>query len=155
VTERHYAQLIAVLPGLVLAALAGYSAGAGCYALTMNCFSVVVPDDSLTRALFAVAAFVPFGAPAYVPVAATALAALRRGGEPAIERWLWVAPVLYVATVHAACILFGSAVLPQRRVQPDLRFDGLVLAASYAYVALTRLAKPIAVRKPHGPSTRT
>jgi len=104
-----------------------------------------VGDD--TRRAFAVAAFVPFGAPAYVPVAATALAALRRGGEPAIERWLWVAPVLYVATVHAACILFGSAVLPPRRLQPDLRFDGLVLAASYAYVALTRLAKPIVVRK--------
>ncbi len=76
-----------LLPGLALAALAGYSAGAGCYATTMNCFSVVLPDDSLTRALFSVAAFLPFGAPAYVPVAATGFAILRGGGARAVERW--------------------------------------------------------------------
>ncbi len=153
-TERHCAQLIAILPGLALAALAGYSAGAGCYALTMNCFSVVAPDDSLTRVLFSVAAFVPFGAPAYLPVAATGLASLRRGGQPALERWLWLAPVLYVATVHAACVLFANAVLPERRVHADLRFDALVLAAGYAYVALARLAMPFIVRKPREPWTR-
>lgn len=98
-----------LLPGLALAALAGYSAGAGCYAISMNCFSVVVPNDSLMRALFSVAAFLPFGAPAYVPVAATGL---RGGGARAVERWLWVAPLIYAGTFHAACILFANAVFP-------------------------------------------
>jgi hypothetical protein len=154
VTERHYALLLVLLPGLALAALAGYSAGAGCYALTMNCFSVVVPDDSLTRALFSLAAFVPFGAPAYAPVAASGVTALRRGGAAAVDGWLWIAPVLYAALVHGGCVLFAGAVLPERRVHPGLRLDVAIVAGGYVYVALARLARPFVVRKPRGPWAR-
>jgi hypothetical protein len=153
-TERHYAQLTVLLPGIALALLTSYATGAGCYAVYMNCFSIVVPDDSLTRALFALAAFAPFGAPAYLPVALAGLATLRRGGELALERWLWLGPPLYVALVHAACVLFANAVLPERRIHPDLRFDALVLAAGYAYVGLTRLGKLVMVRRPRGPWAR-
>ena len=60
-TEDHYWALVVCFPGLALAALTGYATGAGCYAVTMNCFSVVVPEDSVTRALFVTAAFLPFG----------------------------------------------------------------------------------------------
>jgi hypothetical protein len=148
VTERHYALLAVLLPGLALAAIAGYAAGAGCYAIYMNCFSVVVPDDSLTRAMFFAAAFVPFGAPSYAPVAASGLAVLRRGGARAVERWSWAVPLPYAAIVHASCLVFASAVLPERRIHPDLRFDVLVVAGGYAYVALVRLAKRALVRAP-------
>lgn len=140
--------LAVCLPGLVLAVLAGYATGAGCYAVNMNCFSIVVPNDPYARALFAVAAFLPFGAPAFGPIAVAGLAALRRGGTRAVTRWLWLAPLCYVAIVHVACIAFASWVLPERRVDPTVRLDALVLAGSYAYVALIRLAKRVIVRKP-------
>ncbi len=56
--------------------------------------------------------------------------------------------------MHLACVLFANAVLPQRQPHPDLRYDALVLAAGYAYVALARLAMPFIVRKPREPWTR-
>ena len=143
VTEEHYGVLAVCLPGLVLAVLAGYATGAGCYAVTMNCFSIVVPDDAVTRALFSVAAFLPFGAPAYAPVAIAGLAALRRG---AAERGLWLAPLAYAVIVHVACVAFASWVLPERVVDPTPRFDATVLACGYAWVGLVRLAKRVVVR---------
>jgi hypothetical protein len=152
VTEDHYWMLAACLPGLALAVLAGYATGAGCYASNMNCFSIVVPDDSLRRAMFAVAAFLPFAAPAYLPIAIAGLGWFRRGGARAVTRWLWLAPLAYAAIVHAACIAFASWVLPERRVDPTLRLDALVLAAGYAYVALARLAKRVIVRVPRARS---
>ena len=135
-TEDHYWALVVCFPGLALAALTGYATGAGCYAVTMNCFSVVVPEDSVTRALFVTAAFLPFGLPAYGPIVLGGLVTLRRSGVVALRRWLWLAPPIYVALLHGACVAFASWVLPERRVEPTLGFDAVALAVGLAYVAL-------------------
>jgi hypothetical protein len=146
--ERYYWLMVVLLPGLAMAAIAGYAAGAGCYAIWMNCFSVVQPSDLWTRAMFAVAAFVPFGAPSYAPIAAAGWAALRRGGESSPTHWLWLAPPAYTILVHASCIAFAFNVMPERRIHPSPAFDAVTLAAGFAYVALARVAKRWLVRKP-------
>ena len=130
------------LPGLALASATGYATGAGCYAVTMNCFSVVVPDDAMTRVLFATAALLPFALPSYVPIAAAGVALLWTRGARALERALWLGPPLYAAVLHAACVLFAGAVLPERRVTPTTRFDLWVLAVGAGWVALAALMKP-------------
>jgi len=47
----------------------------------------------------------------------------------------------------ALLLLFANAALPHRRLFPDWRFDLFVTAAGYAYLAVTRLAKPAVVRR--------
>ncbi|MFI5316579.1 MAG: hypothetical protein ACHQ6T_12835 [Myxococcota bacterium] len=145
-TEKHYWALVVSLPLLALAALTGYATGAGCYAWTMNCFSVVVPEDSVTRALFQTAAFLPFGLPAYAPIALGGLASLRRWGVSGLRRLLWLAPPVYVALLHGGCVVFASWVMPERRVEPTLRFDALALAFGFAYAGLGVLASRALVR---------
>jgi hypothetical protein len=142
VNEETYWAVALSLPGLALAAATGYATGAGCYAPNMNCFSIVVPDDSVTRALFATAALLPFALPSYVPIAAAGLGLLWRRGTRALERALWLGPPLYAAVLHAACVWFAGAVLPERRVTPTTRFDFWAVALGSAYVALAAAMKP-------------
>jgi hypothetical protein len=125
------------VPALLLWATAGYMTGAGCYAWTMNCFSLEAVDPTSRMLLFA-AAFLPFAAPAYLPVLAAGVAAARRG-RGGILAWLVCAPLAYALLVHASCLLFASWVLPDRRVTPSFALDLGVFAAGCAYAALAWL----------------
>jgi hypothetical protein len=126
------------LPALFLWAVAGYMTGAGCYAWTMNCFSLEALDRTSRVLLFA-AAFLPFAAPAYLPVLAWGVASVRRG-RGATVAWVTCAPLAYALLVHASCALFASWVLAERRVTPTVALDLWVFAATGAYTALAWLA---------------
>jgi hypothetical protein len=153
-SEDTYWLVALSLPGLALATAAGYATGAGCYAVYMNCFSVVVPDNATTRALFATAALLPFALPAYFPIAAAGLGLLRTRGVRTLERALWLAPPLYTLVLHLACVWFAGAVLPARRVVPTVRFDLAVLGIGVAYAGLAVAMRPalqrfLGRRRPH------
>lgn len=141
--EESYWAVALSLPGLVLFSVTGYATGAGCYALNMNCFSVVVPDDTLTRFLFATARVLPFALSCSVPLGMAGLALLWRRGARALERVVWLGPPLYTALLHASCVWLAGAVLPQRRVTPDVRFDLVTLGLGGAWVGLCVAMKPV------------
>jgi len=126
------------LPALFLWAGVGYMTGAGCYAWTMNCFSLEALDRT-SRVLLFTAALLPFAAPAYLPVLAWGIASVRRG-RGAIVAWVACAPPAYALLVHASCLGFASWVLPERRVTPALALDLGVLACGACYAALAWLA---------------
>lgn len=134
--------VVVCLPGLALAALAGYATGAGCYAITMNCFSITDANTPLTRDLLWFAAFLPYAVPAYLPVALVGLGAVWRAGARGARVWLLAAPPLFAASLHASCALFAGLVLPERRIAPSIRLDLAVLAATAAYALLAWLATP-------------
>jgi hypothetical protein len=72
----------------------------------------------------------------------------RQRGSTAVERFLWLAPVLFAALVHVLCVAFESWVLPARRLAPTLGFDLQILAGGYVWVLLVRLLKPACVWVP-------
>lgn len=139
--------IVVCLPGLVLLSLAGYGAGAGCYAVTMNCFTITDASTPLNRGLLWLAAFLPYSLPAYGPVVLAGLAAIAHAGERGARRWLWLAPPLFSLSVHASCALFAGFVLPERRIVPSLRLDAAVLAWGAAYSLCAWLAVPRIVRR--------
>ena len=152
--ELNYLRVVAVLPAVLFWLGTGYATGAGCYAVNMNCFSVVVPTTSPTELLFAAARILPFAAPAGLLLASTGLYVLHRAGARGFERWLLVTPVLRVVLIHAACILFAGWVMPERRVTPTLAFDLALLAAGCAWVALATAAKSPVLRLLSGKPNR-
>jgi hypothetical protein len=129
--------IVVWLPALVLGSVTGYMTGAGCYAWTMNCFSLEALDRTSRMLLFA-AAFLPFALPAYLPVLAAGIAAVRRGRSATLA-WLALAPLGYALLVHAACVVFAPWVLPSRRVTPTLALDLCVYASGAVYAALAWL----------------
>ena len=124
------------LPALAFLAVAGYATGAGCYAWTMNCFSITVANDGVSRAVLFGAAFMPYALAAYAPVFAFGWIAIQRGSRA----WPVFAPPLFALCVHLACLWLAPLVLPDRRVTPSLRLDLNVLLCSIAYCALAWLA---------------
>jgi len=128
------------LPAVLFAAVACYAAAAGCYAIWMNCFSVVEPQTWLTKTMFFAAKLVPFAFPTYAVFALAGLAVLYRAGARPLERWLWIGPALFVAALHAACVVFAWTALPQRQLHPTALFDAAALGLGYAYALLVYLA---------------
>jgi len=148
IRERHFYEIAVALPALVGFALASDGAAAGCYSVWMNCFSIVEPDTLFARGMFWTAKFLPYGLPAYVPIALAVLWLQRQRGSSAVERFLWLAPLLFTALVHASCVAFESWVLPGRRLVPTPAFDLQILAGGYVWVLLVRLLKPACVWVP-------
>ena len=142
------------VPAVVFAAIACYSAAAGCYALFMNCFSVVEPDTALTRTMFFAAKLAPFAFPIAALFALAGYVALYRSGAELLRRWLWLAPALFVAALHAACVFFAWTALPHRRLQPTLEFDLVGLAFAYGYAALVHVALRALARRREAHASR-
>ena len=124
------------LPAGLMGAIACYSAAAGCYADWMNCFSVVQPESWTTRVMFLAAKLVPFVFPTYGLFALAGIGFVLRHGARQLERWLWLGPALFVAALHAACVVFAWTALPSRRLQPTAGFDGIALMLAYLYTGL-------------------
>lgn len=142
------------VPGAVFASIACYSAAAGCYPLWMNCFSVVEPDTAVTRAMFFAAKLVPFAFPTWALFALAGYVALRRSGAEPLQRWLWLAPPLFVVALHSACVLFAWTALPQRQIRPTLGFDAIALAWAYGYAALVHFALRAFMRRSRAHASR-
>lgn len=138
-TERDAWAIALGLPAAIFAAVACYSAAAGCYSVWMNCFSVVQPDGPLTRAMFFAARLAPFAFSTWALFAVAGYAALYRAGTKPLQRWLWIAPALFVLALHLACVGFAWTALPQRRITPTPGFDGGALAVAYGYAGLVAL----------------
>lgn len=131
---------VVVAPLFAMAAISSYAAAAGCYALTMNCFSINDANTPLTRNLLWFAAFLPFALPAYLPVAALGVFAIRRHSRAGWLAWLATGPLLFALSLHASCLLFAPAVLPERRVTPAAELDLAVAGAGYAWAVTGSLA---------------
>ena len=123
------------LPLLVIGAIAGYATGAGCYAWTMNCFSITVAHDWLDRVVLFGARLLPYLAPAYIAVFLAGLAAIWRLGEQGARLWLVLAPPGLVLALRASCLVLAPWVMAERRVTPDLSLDLAVLGCGVAYTA--------------------
>ena len=138
-SDTQYWRFCACIPAALIAVVAAYSAGAGCYAITMNCLSIVEPFDGPTRALFFAAKLAPFAGPAYAPILLAAWLGARRLGAERTGGLLYLAPAAYTLLLHAALVLFAFTVLPERRLAPTPAFDVATLALGYACVGLAAL----------------
>jgi hypothetical protein len=128
-----------LLPLLVVMSLSGYATGAGCYAWTMNCFSITVAHDWLSSFVLFGARLLPFLIPAGIAVGLGGLWAIWRLGLRGVRLWLVFAPPIRMLALHASCVVFAPWVLVERRITPDLALDLRVLAVGYLYSALVWL----------------
>ena len=147
-SDNQYWGLCVCIPAALLAVVAGYSAGAGCYAITMNCFSIVEPFDLPSRALFFAAKLAPFAGPAYAPILLATWLGLDRLGAARLAPLFWLAPAAYALLLHAALVVFAFAVLPQRRLEPTPALDVAVFVVGASLVALAQLgSRALAARR--------